>query len=138
LHVVSQDINGNICVTVINLHIAKQFILADAPNNPATSYHPVAITKVTSTSAFRLNHLLVAGNTDSAVSYTLGSSHDSQSSNFTIVADSKVYKIGLIKSGSAVSGVVLQKTVGSVVGYTSYNVPRISHSIIQITPSKLF
>jgi hypothetical protein len=92
--------------------------LADAPNNPASSYHPVAISRVKSKGNTDINHLLVVGNTDQKHTFSY------EDGVFTIGNAENTYQVFLNKYLSSVTGMVLKRTEikSSLTHYVGYTV----------------
>ena len=135
------DSNGNVIPDIKNPGLSvvsqdtksKQFIVADAPNNPATSYHPVAISKITTNGSFYWNHVLVAGDTTKSASFV--ASHGDSYSNYTITAGSASYMLDLYRSASALTGMSLYDASSN--RYTVYSA-NLRHNSIVIEQQSTF
>ena len=104
--------------------------MADAPNNPASSYHPVAISRITTNTSFDLDHLLIAGDINNASYVTMKSAHAALSSNFTVDSYNGTHQITVFKAGSSVTGLLMFKNNK----YTSYSVSSILHDTMAVKP----
>eukprot|EP00026_Physarum_polycephalum_P000946 Phypoly_transcript_00947.p1 GENE.Phypoly_transcript_00947~~Phypoly_transcript_00947.p1 ORF type:complete len:1258 (+),score=163.50 Phypoly_transcript_00947:35-3808(+) len=110
--------------------VARQLITATAPNQPATSYHPVAVTKITGESLFA--HLLITPPSPSTVSVTF-SSYLSQSTyaRYSFSYGSTYARVYLMRGGSAQkssvkAGVRVELVRAGVTTTSAYRVPFIS------------
>ena len=112
-------------------------IVADAPDNPATTYHPVAVTKATATGNFTFNHLFVTGNIDNAATTQYLVTQSGAQTNVTIKSDSCLYQVYLTKTNDKITNLKMKKTQLSnqTVSYVNYGVTNsLTHNSIFILP----
>ena len=129
LKVISQE-STSMLLQYFSHCVEKQFYVADAPNNPATSYHPVAISRITTNAAFYWSHLLIAGDTSKSTAYY--ATHSATASNFTITAAGTQYIVTLYRSSNVINGLSMYDS--SKKQYTGYSVTALGQSSIVLLP----
>ena len=107
----------------------KNFVVAKAPNNPASSYHPVAISQTKSTGKTEINHLLVVSDL-SAVTHNY--TFTVQENTYLIESPTGSYKVHCRKSSNSNAEMLLEKFNENSVHYIGYSVHEYHNSALQI------
>ena len=111
--------------------------MANAPNNPSTSYHPIAVTKATTVGTYTFDHLIINGAPVQNIGYNV--TRTDNQVDVTVKSEKSQYKVTLIKNNNVVNETkmtIIENTSQNVSCY-GYSTTELSHGNVVLSSGKI-